>query len=65
VEASKTYIKATRRDCRPELHTYWGYTNGFTSEEEIVGAAGNAAERKTSSRKGTWLSLTGVCDNCD
>ena len=54
VEASKTYIKATRRDGRPDLHIYWGYTNGFTSEEEIVGGAGDAAERKTSSRKGTW-----------
>ena len=54
VEASNTYIRATRRDGGPDLHIHYGYTNGFASEEEIVGTAGEAAQRKASSRKGTW-----------
>jgi hypothetical protein len=52
VEASKTYIKATRRDGLPDLHIYYGYTTGFTTEEEISRVAGDAV-RGTSSRKGT------------
>jgi hypothetical protein len=51
--AGKTYIRATRREGGPDLHIHWGYTNGFTSEEEAVGIAGSAV-RGASSRKGTW-----------
>jgi len=39
---------------RPDLRIYYGYTNGFTSEHEIVRIAGSGAERARSSRKGTW-----------
>jgi hypothetical protein len=54
VEASSNaYIKATRREGGPDLHIHWGYTNGFTCEEEAVGIAGSAV-RGASSRKGTW-----------
>ena len=35
VNSSKTYIRARRRDGRPDLHISWGYTNGF-SEEELI-----------------------------
>ena len=53
VGAGTRYIRATRREGGPDLHIYWGYTNGFTSEEEAVGVAGTAV-RGASSRKGTW-----------
>jgi hypothetical protein len=53
VEASKAYIRATRREGGPDLHIHSGYTNGFTSEDEAVGVAGSAV-RGASSRKGTW-----------
>jgi hypothetical protein len=52
VEASKTYIRATRRDGLPDLHIYYGYTTGFTTEEEISRVAAGAV-RGPSSRKGT------------
>jgi hypothetical protein len=50
--SSATYIKGKRRDGLPDLHIYYGYTNGF-SEEELVRIAGSAA-RAPSSRTGTW-----------
>lgn len=48
------YVLATRRDGLPDLHIFYGYTNGFTSEEEIVRVAGIGVGRAPSSRKGTW-----------
>lgn len=48
------YIIATRRDGSPDLHIYYGYTNGFTSREEAMRAAGPGAACEPSSRKGTW-----------
>jgi hypothetical protein len=39
---------------RAVVRPYYGYTNGFTSEHEIVRIAGSGAERARSSRKGTW-----------
>lgn len=50
----KPYVRARRQDGLPDLHTYYGYTNGFASEEEVIRFAGSAAGRGTSSRKGTW-----------
>lgn len=50
----KPYIRAVRGDGLPDLHIYYGYTNGFTSETEILNAAGDGAGRGRSSRKGTW-----------
>jgi exonuclease III len=54
VTSDKPHVKATRRDGLPDLHIYYGYTTGFTSEDEIVLVAGSGAERAPSSRKGTW-----------
>ncbi|ULE34026.1 hypothetical protein [Mycobacterium sp. IDR2000157661] len=48
----KTYIVAKRRDGKPDLHIYWGFTNGF--EEEELKRIANGATRKRSSRRGTW-----------
>lgn len=53
-QADKPYVVASRRDGLPDLHIYYGYTNGFTSEDEIVRIAGNEVGRSPSSRKGTW-----------
>lgn len=50
--ASKTYVKAVRRDGLRDLHISHGYTNGFSEDELILFAAG--ATRGPSSRKGTW-----------
>jgi hypothetical protein len=52
VTATKTYIKAVRRDGNRDLHISYGYTNGF-SEDELVRIAGDAT-RGESTRKGTW-----------
>lgn len=54
VGPDKPYVVATRRDGLPNLHIYYGYTDGFTSEDEIVEAAGAGAERAPSSGKGIW-----------
>lgn len=53
-QVDKPYVIAKRRDGLPDLHIYYGYTNGFTSEEEIVRIAGSGVGRSPSSRKGTW-----------
>ncbi|MFV1362575.1 hypothetical protein AAHH97_03785 [Mycolicibacterium elephantis] len=52
--SDRSYVVATRRDGLPDLHIYYGYTNGFTSKEEIVRAAGPGVSCAPSSRKGTW-----------
>lgn len=52
--ADKPYVIARRRDGHRDLHIYYGYTNGFGSEHEIVRVAGSGADRAPSSRKGTW-----------
>jgi hypothetical protein len=54
VSADKPHVIANRRDDLPELHIYSGYTNGFTSKDEIVSAAGLAARCARSTRKPTW-----------
>ena len=54
VRPDKPYVIAARRDGLPDLHIYYGYTTGFTSEDEIVRVAGLGAGRAPSSRKGTW-----------
>lgn len=52
--AAKPYVIAKRLDGGPDLHIYWGYTTGFTSDDEVVWAAGSGVGRGPSSRKGTW-----------
>ena len=52
VEASKTYIRATRRDGLPDLHIYYGYTTGFTTEEETQPASRSGAVRGPRSPEG-------------
>jgi len=51
---SQPYVIAGRRGGLPDLHIYYGYTNGFTSKEEVVQLAGPGAPSRPSSRKGTW-----------
>ena len=53
-KADKAHVVARRIDGLPDLHIFYGYTNGFTSEEEIVRVAGAGLGRAPSSRKGTW-----------
>ncbi|BBX27427.1 hypothetical protein GCM10009632_39240 [Mycolicibacterium alvei] len=54
-QPGKGYIRAIRRDGLPDLHIYFGYTTGFTSEDEVNRAAANGAGRgRSSSQKGTW-----------
>lgn len=50
----RPHVVATRTDGLPDLHIHYGYTNGFTSEDEIVLVAGSGVGRAPSSRKGTW-----------
>lgn len=52
--SDKLYVVATRRDGLRDLHIYYGYTTGFTTEVEIVRAIGEGAERGPGSPKGTW-----------
>lgn len=54
VRPDKPYVIAKRRDSLPDLHIYYGYTNGFGSRDEIIRVAGNDAVSGPSSRKGTW-----------
>lgn len=54
VRPDKPYVIAARRDGLADLHIYYGYTTGFTSEDEIIRAAGKGSGRAPSSRKGTW-----------
>jgi len=54
VDSSKPYVLATRKDGQADLHIHYGFTNGFTSDDEAVRAAGLGVERQQSSQKGTW-----------
>ena len=40
VEVSTPYVRAVRRDGLSDLCIYYGYTTGFTSEDEIIRVAG-------------------------
>ena len=53
-KSDKPYVVATRRGGLRDLHIYYGYTTGFATEDEIVRAVGEGAERGPSSPKGTW-----------
>jgi hypothetical protein len=54
-QPGKRYVVATRRDGGLDLHIYYGATNGFYSEDEVIRIAGEAADRRASgSRRGTW-----------
>ena len=54
-QRGKPYVIATRRDGLRDLHIYYGATNGFYSEDEVIRIAGDEADRRASgSRKGTW-----------
>lgn len=54
VRADQPYVIATRRDGLPDLYIFYGYTNGFTSEEEIARVVGRGVGCAPSSRPGTW-----------
>lgn len=55
-KASKAYVLAARRDGLPDLRIYWGYTTGFTTEEEAarLGAALGTESGKSGKLKGRW-----------
>jgi hypothetical protein len=54
----KPYVIAERRAPGPNLHIYYGGTNGFTSEAEVVRILGEGANRRVSgSRRGTWCAV--------
>ncbi|MFM8856976.1 MAG: hypothetical protein ACKOI2_07180 [Actinomycetota bacterium] len=55
VVGAKPYIIATRRDGLRDLNIYWGYTTGFTTEEEATRVGGPGTTIGPSSNpKGTW-----------
>ena len=54
VSPDQSYIVAKRRDGRPDLHIFHGYTTGFTTEQETADVASGGAGYGPSSRKGTW-----------
>ena len=53
-QPGKPYVVATRRDGGRDLHIYYGATNGFDDEAEVIRVAGATADRRASSRRGTW-----------
>jgi hypothetical protein len=48
------YIKAIRRDGGEPLRIYYGGTNGFASEEEVLAACGHARHGMSQERPGLW-----------
>ncbi|WP_197380618.1 endonuclease/exonuclease/phosphatase family protein [Mycolicibacterium mengxianglii] len=50
----KPYVVASRRDGNRDLHIFYGYTTGFTSEKEIARLFGAGAGSNVNSPKGTW-----------
>ncbi|MFL0295233.1 hypothetical protein ACJH6J_30085 [Mycobacterium sp. SMC-18] len=40
-QAGKPYVIATRRNRLRDLHIYYGATNGFSSEDEVISIAGS------------------------
>ena len=53
VTATKTYIKAVRRDGNRDLHISYGYTNGFSEDELVRIAAGATRGRAPEKEPGT------------
>lgn len=57
-DTSKPHVIATRSDGGRELRTYFGYTVGFPSEEEIVQILGSGVSREPQNPRevrGGWL----------
>ena len=54
VDVSEPYVSATGNSNFPELRIFWGYTTGFTSEEQASTVCGVAGERPLSG-KGPWF----------
>lgn len=55
VNSDKPYVRASRIDGHRDLHINWGFTAGFISEEDALGACGGAADvAPSSSMRGTW-----------
>lgn len=54
VRPDKPYVIATRRDGLRDLHIYYGYTAGFSSEHEIAQIPGGGTVRESDKPKGTW-----------
>ncbi|QIV80386.1 hypothetical protein [Mycolicibacterium frederiksbergense] len=54
VDVSEPYVSATGNGNFPALSIFWGYTTGFTTEEEASSVSGVAGERPLSG-KGPWF----------
>ena len=62
-QAGKPYVIATRSNGLKDLHIYYGATNGFSSEDEVITIAGGDVGRgESSTPKGTWYVLHPVND---
>lgn len=53
-QRGKPYVRAIRTDGRPDLQIYFGYTTGFTPEDDVARIAGGAAVREPRSTRGAW-----------
>ena len=53
-QPTKPYVRATRADGRPDLQIYFGYTTGFTPEDDVARVAGSEAVREPQSTWGAW-----------
>jgi hypothetical protein len=53
VKPDKSHVIAKRAGL-PDLHIYYGYTNGFKSKDEIVSTTGIGTGTGPSTRKPTW-----------
>lgn len=53
---NEAYVLAQRRDGLPDLRIYWGYTTGFTTEQEAarLGATLGTESGKSGKLKGKW-----------
>jgi hypothetical protein len=54
IGSTKPHVVASRRDGLPDLRIHYGYTAGFTTEDEITRSVGQGAERAVSPGKKTW-----------
>lgn len=56
INADEPYVLAARRDGLPDIRIYWGYTTGFTTNEEASRLAAELGTEagKSGKLKGKW-----------